>query len=436
MATLREQAREKLVERRKLIEQNRAVIDERGANQSEWPQEDRDAYTKRWEDIERLKNEADTLTEQAEAEDGIGDIAAPNRPPADDDNRAEGPLVLEREFRTGNHGHISGQRTYRVADADAEERRAERLRAYLIHRDDQTEAERRALQMDADDAGGYTVAPQQFVADLIQAVDNRVFFRGLATVNQLMGAHTIGRPSLDADPADPTWTTELQIGSEDSSMDFGKRELSPHPLAQYIKVSRKLLRHSPSGPEALVRNRLAYKNSVVEENAFMNGSGAQQPLGIFTASSDGISTSRDVSTGNTTTEIRFDGLKSAKWELKSQYWPSASWIFHRDAGQQIDKLKDGNGQYIWQPSVQAGVADRLLGFAANFSEYAPNTFTTGQYVGILGDYSFYWIVESLMLEIQRLDELYAASNQVGFISRSELDGMPVLEEAFVRVTLG
>ena len=351
-------------------------------------------------------------------------------------NTPAGPQVIEREFRSGAHGHITGKRSYRVEDAEQEERRAKRLGAYLIHRDDQTAAEKRALQMDADEAGGYTVAPQQFVADLIRAVDNRVFFRGLATVNQLMGAHTIGRPSLDADPADPTWTTELQIGSEDSTMDFGKRELSTHPLAQFIKVSRKLLRHSPVGPEPLVRDRLAYKNGVVQEAAYMTGSGAGQPLGVFTASADGISTGRDVSTGNAATEIRFDGLKSAKWTLKSQYWPSASWIFHRDAGQQIDKLKDGNGQYIWQPSVQAGVADRLLGFSANFSEYAPNTFTTGQYVGILGDYSYYWIVESLMLEIQRLDELYAATNQVGFISRSELDGMPTLEEAFVRVKLG
>jgi len=40
------------------------------------------------------------------------------------------------------------------------------------------------------------------------------------------------------------------------------------------------------------------------------------------------------------------------------------------------------------------------------------------------------------MRIQRLNELYAATNQVGFISRLESDGMPVLEEAFARVKLG
>ena len=167
----------------------------------------------------------------------------------------------------------------------------------------------------------------------------------------------------------------------------------------------------------------------------MTGHGAQQPLGVFTASNDGISTGRDVSTGNTTTSMTFDGLKEAKWTLKQQYWNGSQWIFHRDGGKQIDKLKDGEGRYIWQASVIVGQPDRLLGLPVNFSEYAPNTFTTGLYVGILGDFSFYWIVESLGMELQRLQELYAATNQIGFIIRAEIDAMPVLEEAFVRVKL-
>ena len=69
------------------------------------------------------------------------------------------------------------------------------------------------------------------------------------------------------------------------------------------------------------------------------------------------------------------------------------------------------------------------------SEYAPNTFTTGLYVGILGDFSNYWIADALNMQIQKLVELYAATNQDGFISRMESDGMPVVSEAFVRVKL-
>ncbi len=67
------------------------------------------------------------------------------------------------------------------------------------------------------------------------------------------------------------------------------------------------------------------------------------------------------------------------------------------------------------------------------SEYVPNTFTTGQYVGLLGDMSFYWIADAIELQIQRLVELYAEQNQTGFIGRLESDAMPVLEEAFSRI---
>jgi HK97 family phage major capsid protein len=78
----------------------------------------------------------------------------------------------------------------------------------------------------------------------------------------------------------------------------------------------------------------------------------------------------------------------------------------------------------------------LLGFPVRMSEYSPNTFTTGLYVGILGDFSNYWIAELQGLMLKRLDELYQANGQTGFKLTAWADGMPVLEEAFARVKLG
>jgi HK97 family phage major capsid protein len=130
-----------------------------------------------------------------------------------------------------------------------------------------------------------------------------------------------------------------------------------------------------------------------------------------------------------------DGLIAAKYALKDAYRMKANWLFHRNAVEQVSKLKDGDGQYLWQPSVQAGQPDRLFNLPIVTSEFAPNTFTTGLYVGLLGDFSFYWIVDSMDLEIQRLVELYAETNQTGFIGRAFTDGQPVLAEAFARVKL-
>lgn len=296
-----------------------------------------------------------------------------------------------------------------------------------------TDAQRRALSADSDVQGGYTIAAEMFVNELIQAVDDMVFIRQRARKFKLPSAQSMGAPSLAADPSDADWTSELATGNEDSTMSFGKRELHPRPLAKRIKLSNKLLRMSSA--EALVMARLAYKFGITQEKAFMTGNGANQPLGVFTASAHGISTGRDISTGNATTSPTFDGLISAKYGLKGNYWNKAEWLFHRDVLAVVAKLKDGEGQYIWRESVRAGEPDRILNLPVMMSEYAPNTLTTGQYVGMLGDFSNYWIADAIDMQIQRLVELYAESNQTGFIGRLETDGMPVLEEAFVRVKL-
>lgn len=306
---------------------------------------------------------------------------------------------------------------------------------YLSGARDFDENERRALQADSDIYGGFTVAPQKFITKLIKSMDNNTFVRGLATVIKVNKAASLGVPSLDNDPADPIWTAEVATGDEDSTMSFGKRELNPHPLAKRIKVSEKLLRVSTISIESLVRERLAYKSAVVQENVFLNGHGNNQPLGLFTASDNGITTSQDVSTDNTTTAITCDGLINALYDLKEGYQRNASWIFHRDAIKMIRKLKDGDGQYIWNPGITTDRPATILDRPYHISEYAPNTFTTAQYVGLIGDIKHYWIAEALNMRIQRLNELYAEANKVGYILRAELDGQPVLAEAFRRIKL-
>jgi HK97 family phage major capsid protein len=313
-----------------------------------------------------------------------------------------------------------------------EEKRAKAYNRFL--RTGAVEPELRALQADSDAAGGFYTAPQQFVNRLLKAVDDQVWIRQWSTKNTITNAQSLGMPYLAADPADSDWTSELGVGNADSAMTFGKRELTPKPLAKSIRVSNKLLRLSPD-VEALVIARLAYKFAITWEKAGMTGSGSGQPLGLFTASSDGISTSRDVSTGNTTTAIQTDGLIEAKYSLKAAYWPNAKWIFHRDAVKQLAKLQDDTGRYLWQNAITLGQPDMLFGIPLFVSEYAPNTFTTGQYVGLIGDFSMYHTADALDFSTQRLNELYAATNQTGFIGRLESDGMPVLEEAFVRVKL-
>lgn len=321
------------------------------------------------------------------------------------------------------------------AGMDSKEYR-QAMNSYFTRGEDKVSpTEQRALSQGSAPDGGYLVPREQFENILLKFIDDQVFIRQRATIFKLNKAQSLGYPSLDTDMSDSDWTSEVGTVQEDTAMKVGKRELSPNMLAKLAKISMKLLQNSAVPADTLVLQRLAYKFAITQEKAFLNGSGAAQPLGLMVASNLGISTSRDIATDNTTSSPTMDGLKNAKFALKGQYWNNAAWMFHRDCVLRISKLKDAENRYLWEPSNQVGEPDRLLSLPVGMSEYMPNTFTTGQYVGIVGDFSFYHIAEGMNFAVQRLNELYAVTNQIGFIGRQEVDGMPALQEAFARVKL-
>lgn len=295
--------------------------------------------------------------------------------------------------------------------------------------------EMRTLQADSDVDGGFLVTPEQFVQEVIQAIADITFMKEISRVIPLSNSVSLGVPTVETKPSDFDWTPEIGPVSEDTALKFGKRSLTPSLLSKLVKISMKLMNNSAIPVDVLVRDLLAEKHGLTQEKAFLTGSGSAQPLGVFTASGSGISTDRDVSTGNTTTGITSNGLMEVKYNLKAQYRANAQWAAHRDLYKKAAKLKDSDGQYMWKPGIEAGQPDMLLGFPVNESEHAPNTFTASQYVAVLGDFSKYWIAEVQSMDIQRLVELYAASNEIGFIGRGEVDGMPVDELAFSRMKL-
>jgi HK97 family phage major capsid protein len=419
-----------LEKRAKLIADARALVDKAEKEKREPTAEERAAFDKMMNDADAIKADADRMKKLEDEERKLTEPQPEHKPGLQKTGEPEKPQVIElRKSVCGETRNVA------LTGERAKPEYHSAFRSYLLHGD--RAMEYRALQKDNDEAGGYLSASEQFNAELIRDRDNMTFMRQICRVlPPLATADSIGTPSLDADPADPTWVSELAIGSEDSTMDFGKRALTPHPLAQYIKVSKTLLRRSTIGVDAIVRERLAYKQAVVMENAYLNGNGSNQPLGVFTASDNGISTGRDVSTGNSATAIAADNLFECVYTLPAQWRNNLAWIFHRTAIKNIRMLKDGEGRYIWAPGITAGEQDTILGYPVYESEYAPSTFESGKYVGIIGNFQYYWIVDALSTQIQVLLELYAATNQNGYIIRSESDGMPVLENAFVRVTLG
>ncbi|WP_028321266.1 phage major capsid protein [Desulfatiglans anilini] len=297
--------------------------------------------------------------------------------------------------------------------------------------------ESRTLQMDLDTAGGYAVLPESITTEILHDLDNSVFVRGLARMFRVAKSASLGIPIMDADVSDPEFTSEVAEADLDSAMSFEKRALYPRRLVKAIKVSRDLIERSSANIAEFIINRLTQKISVVEESKFLTGSGSNEPLGIFTVSDFGVSTSRDISTGNTNTAITADGLINALYNLKGQYIRSGScrWIFHRDAIKMIRKLKDGSGTYLWQAGLGDNRPSTILGIPYTISEYCPNTFTSGLRVGCVGDLSFYGIAEADQISVQALLEKYALENCNAYVAQTHVDGGPLIEEAFSMVTL-
>jgi HK97 family phage major capsid protein len=355
-----------------------------------------------------------------------GSPALEKRSPGSDGDALGGPYEIQFRGQSLSFPDGSGEH----ARATSEYRR--RFLSYLKG----NSPEQLGLQVSIDPKGGYLV-PMQWVEMLVKFLDDLVFMRQLATVIPMPGAASIGAPSWDTDPGDADWTAEVPAAdiAEDDGATVGKREMTPQLLTKLVKISMKLLRSNALlEPDTFLAQRLAYKFGITEEKAFLNGNGVGRPLGVFVLSAQGISGARDVTCSSATT-FSADDLINALFSLKAAYQARATGLFHRDAIKAIRKLKDGNGQYLWVPGIVGTDNDRILGRPYVMSEYAPNTFTTGLYVGMFADFSNYWIVDSWAMEVQRLNELFSLRNQVGLLGRKETDGMPVLEEAFARLKL-
>ena len=296
-----------------------------------------------------------------------------------------------------------------------------------------TADELRTLTTGSDTQAGYLNSPQEFHQQLIERVHDEVFIEAASTQFTTTNANGLGFPSLETYPTKPTMLTEIGTIPENTALAFGKREFKPHPMKNIIKISDKMLRSDGMSAEAIVMNAMTYIIGITKEYMYLLGTGNQEPLGLFVASDKGIPTSRDVATDMKATDFTPDALKNVKYSLKAQYMKTAQWLFHRDAVAKIAKLKDGEGRYIFEMNNQVGAVDTLLGRPMMMSEYVPNTFTASQYVGMFGDLSKYWTVNSLALRILRLNELYAATSEVGFKFEVEFDGMPVLAEGFARI---
>lgn len=285
-------------------------------------------------------------------------------------------------------------------------------------------------------SGGGALSPQEFVAEIIKGVENDSPLYGLVRKFPLSEAKSLGAPYEAADASDASWTAEVPVSdiTADATLAYSLRELSPNTLVKLVKISDKLVKVSALPIEQIVKEKISEKLIAAFENGITVGTGSGQPLGVFTASANGVPTSRDVTTAGAT--LTSDDLIKTKMSLKPAYRRKARWVMSTDILTDCLLLKDKNDQYLWRPGLRDGDPDTLLGLPVIESAYAPSTKTSGSYIAVLGDFNYYWWAYVEGLEIKNLVELFALKNQLGFKGTVYADGAPVLAEAFSRIKVG
>ena len=268
---------------------------------------------------------------------------------------------------------------------------------------------------DAD--GGYLV-PEDFERNIVTALEEENVIRSLAKVITTQHERKI---PVATGHSTAQWTAENAAYTE-SNPTFGQKQIDAFKLTDLCRVSVELLQDSAFDIEDYLMKEFARAFGIAEEQAFCVGTGVNQPTGIFTANGGQVGV-----TAASSTAITADELISLVYSLKAPYRRNAKFLLNDATISIIRKLKDNNGAYLWQPSVQAGQPDRLLGYEIYTSPYVP-TVAAGALAIAFGDFKNYWIGDRAGRTVQRLNELYATNGQIGYVSTERVDGKVILPE--------
>ncbi len=267
------------------------------------------------------------------------------------------------------------------------------------------------LQEGVDADGGYLV-PEEYDKRIIDILSEENIMRKLGTTITTSGQHKI---NIAATKPAAAWIEEggaLQF----SDATFSQILLDAHKLHVAIKITEELLYDNAFNLESYIVTEFGKAIANAEEDAFLNGDGTGKPLGLFAKTGGGT---KAASTAAPTA----DDFIALIYALKRPYRKNASFIINDKNIALLRQLKDNNGAYMWQPSVQAGEPDTFLGYKLYTSQFAPTNAIA------FGDYRYYNIGDRGTRSWQELRELFAGNGMIAYVAKERVDGKLILPEA-------
>lgn len=238
-----------------------------------------------------------------------------------------------------------------VAPKDSESTERKAWLTYLRKGVQADDVSLKALTVAVDAQAGY-LAPAEVSSEFIRQLTEVSPIRAFATVRQST-APSVKYPKRTA-LTNAKWEGEVET-SEESAPSFGQLEIVSRRLTTYVDISNSLLLASDGTAEAEVRQAFAEDFAKKEGLAFVRGNGVVEPQGILTSS--------DVAPINNghATVLSADALIGFMYAVPAFYRNRGVWVMNGNTLAVIRRLKDGQNNYLWQPSFQAGQPETILG---------------------------------------------------------------------------
>lgn len=277
------------------------------------------------------------------------------------------------------------------------------------------------LEKAVNSQGGYLV-PIEFETKIVQKMYNANIMRQLGTV-----IRTTSQVNIPMEGNLPTFGWIDELGTfPTTNPTVGQAVLKAWKLGGIITVSEELMDDAFIDIGDYIAGRSALAAGFAEESAYIGGDGTLKPTGWLTTIA-GSGTNGAVTSSAPTTVLSGD-LINLYYSVPRAYRKNGSFIVADSAIKSLRSEKATTGQYLWAPSLTAGAPDTFLAKPIFTSDYL-TAVAAGTVSAAFGDFSYYQIVDRVGWSMQRLNELYAATGQIGFRMWERTDGILIRPEA-------
>lgn len=281
-----------------------------------------------------------------------------------------------------------------------------------------------SMEGGSDPDGGYAVLEQMSSTMTTKLYDD-VTIRRLARVVTITSGSEFVEP-IDKDEIESGWTSEKGSRPETDAAQLAMLKIPLREVYAMPRATQNLLDDASFDIGGWLERKITDKFGRDENTAFVSGAGVDRPRGFLTY--DTATTDDDTRAWNViqhvvsgaAATVTADGLRNLYWSLRAPYRRNATWVMSSATANQIDKLKSGDGEYLWRDGMNAGAPPTLLGLPVSFDEEMPATEAGALPIALADWQRAYTIVDRPGIKMLR--DPYTARPFVNFYSTKRVGG--------------